>query len=140
MTSKRTEQLRHMLEECRQALGESIRGELAGVRKDGEVNSLSIVDDAERADVDLQADIELVFLQMKLETLRRIDDAMARLNRGLYGQCAECGNEIPVARLGALPFAVRCLGCQDNRDAVARRARESLRRPTPFRDIIGGAS
>ncbi|WP_371134112.1 TraR/DksA family transcriptional regulator [Polaromonas sp.] len=31
----------------------------------------------------------------------------------MYGQCADCGVEIPVPRLHAAPEAARCIDCQD---------------------------
>ncbi len=43
----------------------------------------------------------------------QVDEALHRLAAGLYGLCAACGGPIPPARLRALPFAVRCLPCQE---------------------------
>jgi DnaK suppressor protein len=52
------------------------------------------------------------------------DEALARLDAGRYGVCAECEEPIPALRLRALPFAVRCLPCQERceRRAEARNA------------------
>lgn len=44
--------------------------------------------------------------------IKQIDTAFSRLEQGGYGVCEECGSEIPLARLEALPFATRCVGCQ----------------------------
>ena len=44
--------------------------------------------------------------------LERINDAIDRMEEGLYGECELCHKDIPLARLQALPFAVRCVGCQ----------------------------
>jgi DnaK suppressor protein len=44
--------------------------------------------------------------------IKQIDAAFSRLERGLYGICEECGDEIPLERLEALPFATRCVDCQ----------------------------
>jgi DnaK suppressor protein len=38
--------------------------------------------------------------------------ALARLDAGTYGQCVDCGHEIPEGRLDARPDAARCVGCQ----------------------------
>ena len=46
------------------------------------------------------------------EELRAIQSALARLKRGEYGYCERCGEEIPAARLEALPHAKLCLACQ----------------------------
>ncbi|HEX2495065.1 MAG TPA: TraR/DksA family transcriptional regulator, partial [Steroidobacter sp.] len=45
--------------------------------------------------------------------LRRIDDALTRLTSGTYGDCIDCGQPIPIARLKAEPTAARCLSCQE---------------------------
>ena len=45
--------------------------------------------------------------------LRQADQAMARMDAGGYGVCAECGNPIPAERLDARPFAVHCVACAE---------------------------
>jgi DnaK suppressor protein len=47
------------------------------------------------------------------EIADQIQEAVALLKEGRYGRCVECGASIPHARLHALPFAVRCLACQE---------------------------
>jgi DnaK suppressor protein len=47
--------------------------------------------------------------------LRLIDEALARVNNGTYGICADCGDEIGLERLRVLPFAVRCVDCESRR-------------------------
>jgi RNA polymerase-binding protein DksA len=44
--------------------------------------------------------------------LRAIDEAIARLNDGVYGLCLECGEPISPKRLEADPAAARCVACQ----------------------------
>jgi RNA polymerase-binding transcription factor DksA len=39
-------------------------------------------------------------------------DALTRIDEGVYGQCEDCGEQINAERLGALPWARRCLPCQ----------------------------
>ena len=38
--------------------------------------------------------------------------ALARIDGNSYGQCVDCGNEIPEGRLEARPEAARCVACQ----------------------------
>jgi DnaK suppressor protein len=47
------------------------------------------------------------------ETLLQIDDALSRISAGDYGQCMECGEEIPEKRLELLPFAQFCVNCKE---------------------------
>jgi DnaK suppressor protein len=46
------------------------------------------------------------------EKLKRIRDALDRLNEAKYGICEECGEEISEKRLQVMPFAAYCLECQ----------------------------
>jgi RNA polymerase-binding transcription factor DksA len=52
---------------------------------------------------------EEIFIE---EGERRIAEARRALDDGTYGTCRDCGQEIPPARLEAVPEAVRCVGCQ----------------------------
>jgi RNA polymerase-binding transcription factor len=47
---------------------------------------------------------------------RLVMDALVRIDRGVYGTCADCGKAIPEGRLDARPEAARCVGCQSKRD------------------------
>ena len=38
--------------------------------------------------------------------------ALARLEANSYGQCVDCGHQIPEGRLDARPDAARCVDCQ----------------------------
>jgi DnaK suppressor protein len=59
------------------------------------------------------------------------------LESGLYGDCIDCGDEISEARVRALPFAVRCLDCQEARETIERQARAALqRRDVAFLDQV----
>ena len=82
------------------------------------------------SDATIQDDIDFALIQMKAETLQRIDEALRRLEDGTYGNCFECADEISQQRLRALPFAVRCKDCEEAREAAAQRERfYSQRRP-----------
>lgn len=45
-----------------------------------------------------------------------IDDALRRIEAGTYGICTACGEEIPLARLEAVPWASLCLKDQERED------------------------
>ena len=44
--------------------------------------------------------------------VRQIDRALERIEAGTFGTCANCGKEIPVERLEALPYATLCIDCK----------------------------
>jgi DnaK suppressor protein len=45
--------------------------------------------------------------------LRQVDEAIARMDAGAYGICANCGRPIPAGRLEVRPFAVHCVSCAE---------------------------
>ncbi len=45
--------------------------------------------------------------------LRRIEAALARIQEGRWGECADCGRAIEGKRLDAIPWAIRCAGCAE---------------------------
>ena len=47
------------------------------------------------------------------EILQKVNNALVRIDDGLYGQCDECKKPIPVARLKAIPYTQTCLKCQE---------------------------
>jgi DnaK suppressor protein len=46
-------------------------------------------------------------------TLLRVEEALQRLEQGVYGVCTNCGNEIRPGRLKAVPWARYCIDCQE---------------------------
>lgn len=53
-------------------------------------------------------------------TVLKIDMALRKLENDSYGICEECGYEIDVRRLEALPFAVKCKECQEFDEKIAK--------------------
>src|SRR5580704_1662049 len=75
-----------------------------------------------------QAEVEThgSLMERSQDLLDAIDAAATRLEQGQYGKCEECGVDIPLNRLDALPFAACCVDCQ--------RESESGRRHRPASD------
>jgi len=48
--------------------------------------------------------------------LTEIDAALKRIADGTYGQCTNCGTQIPEERLEARPYATLCIECQRHRE------------------------
>lgn len=134
MIDARYAQLTQMLEIRRRELQQNLDAKLRDVRANtGHDGELGALDAAEASDSDLQREIAISLTEMTAEMLRRVDEALERLTRGVYGDCAECGDEISLNRLRAVPFALRCRECEELHEVDERRSRPLLSgRSNPF--------
>ena len=124
MSQTRYTELKAMLDGRRREIQAEVQGKMRDVRGAGEVTKVNDVFDAvESSEADIQEDIEFALIQMKSETLNKINDALSRLDHGDYGYCFDCGEEIAEKRLRALPFAVRCKDCEEAREVAQQRER-----------------
>jgi DnaK suppressor protein len=113
---KRHDVLNEMLRE-RQA---EIQNKLRSLRQ-GLPAEVSEVKDAEEQSMeDFVRGMDFALMEMESETLRKIDEALLRLQAGTYGICAECDGKIAEARLRALPFAGLCRDCQEQEEEATR--------------------
>jgi DnaK suppressor protein len=126
-----------MLTERRRRLEDEVQHRIS----DGRTNrSIEVGDDLERADTDIQGELEFALLQMRAETLARIDEAIVRLDAHRYRSCSECDGEISERRLLALPFAVRCQACEERREkeqGSERRLAQQRGGLSLFREVVG---
>jgi DnaK suppressor protein len=106
--------LRQMLEERRGEIQNKLRSILESLPEE----KSAVRDTEEQAVSDFVEEVDFTLMQMKSETLAKIDEALHRLNEETYGRCVECEREIPEARLVALPFADRCRDCQERYEAA----------------------
>ena len=128
-TATRTADLRRMLTARRDEMHHDVQTRI----RDGRTDRLREVgDDLEHSDADIQESLERALLQMRAETLTRVDEALVRLDAGQYGFCRECESEIAEPRLRALPFAVRCQACEEQREEAQGRTRQLSQRRSGF--------
>jgi DnaK suppressor protein len=121
---ERYAELKGILEDRRREILSEVQGKMRDVRAVGASGEgQGVLDAAEASEADIQDDIEFALIQMKSETLLKINEALARLDEGTFGFCFECGDEISERRLRALPFAVRCKDCEEAREVAEERER-----------------
>jgi DnaK suppressor protein len=126
---ERYAELKHILEERRREILNEVQEKMRDVRAEGASgDGQGVLDAAETSEADIQDDIEFALIQMKSETLHKIEEALARHAEGTYGYCFECGDEISERRLRALPFAVRCKDCEEAREVAEQRQRTLAQR------------
>ena len=61
--------------------------------------------------------------QRDIDELVQVEAALKRLDGGVYGNCADCGEPIPLQRLRVQPAAQRCARCQSALEHPQARSR-----------------
>jgi len=120
--SKRKEELkalliekkRHILADVKKSMGKILDED---VRLTFEV----LKDNADKSVDELIKHVDAKIMGNKSELLDEIDEALNKLEEETYGICEECGVQIPVARLRAVPFAALCVRCQNEMDKKKKR-------------------
>lgn len=108
------ERLRTLLNQRLIALGREVRQmQLEDADTPGAVAPAPVEDLAGRSEERLRSALRHAEQERDIGELRDIDTALERMDKGIYGECADCGIDIPLPRLLARPAASRCHGCQE---------------------------
>jgi len=70
-------------------------------------------DAAERASIFASKEFFFAHSTQESRLLKMVAEALERMDKGRYGQCAACEEEINPKRLEAVPWARYCLHCQE---------------------------
>jgi DnaK suppressor protein len=109
MSQKQLEYFRRKLMSWRAELVEESRETMSNLRE--EVRDVG--DEAERATRETENSLELRTRDRYRKLIKKIDQALTRVEDGTYGYCEETGEEIGIARLEARPIATLCLDAQE---------------------------
>ncbi|RZJ12270.1 MAG: TraR/DksA family transcriptional regulator [Rubrivivax sp.] len=106
--------LRQQLE----ARAAELRGEVAALRAEDASDMTRtpggpVEDDAERGEEEARHTVRHAEQGRDTQELNDIGAALDRMDAGSYGECIDCGCDIPPARLQAQPAAARCTSCQE---------------------------
>jgi DnaK suppressor protein len=127
--SVRSDTLRQMLLERRQEVMKAVEGLLTRRRMaQAEQRDDAVADTADMALQDADGDQQIALMEMRNRMREQIDEALLRLDEGTYGICEDCGREITERRLKAIPFARRCVECQEKAEALDQLEQEKDQR------------
>jgi DnaK suppressor protein len=110
MRKRELDRFRQMLEERRRELldkSERTAGEGRNTISEG---GEDYVDDAVTS---YTREFLLSLSGFERRQLALVEDALARIEDGTYGECQMCGESVPAARLKAIPWARYCVSCQE---------------------------
>lgn len=107
--------------EQREILEKRIREEIAGLRAtvaELEGNASSVEPDMaigrlSRMDTMLNQSITDASVSQSKQRILKLEAALQRIDDPGFGECEECGEPIPVARLLALPESELCVDCAE---------------------------
>jgi DnaK suppressor protein len=108
------DELRRLLDAARENVVGHIRPRLESTDEPPPVSSIAHMgqpDDVSQASE--ISDNEMAQLNQEQGLLRDIDSALRRLDEGVANVCGVCGQDIPDARLLAMPTAQTCVRCQE---------------------------
>jgi RNA polymerase-binding transcription factor len=127
----RTEALRQMLLEAREQVLKEVEDLLARRRMaQAEQRDDSVPDVADMALQGATEEQQISLMEFRNTMREQIEEALIRLDDETYGICEDCGREISEGRLKAVPFARRCIQCQEKAEAIEqldqRRSRSQI--------------
>jgi DnaK suppressor protein len=74
-------------------------------------------DMADQASGNNEVHIQLKLKQTDAKILQAIEEALARIDKGVYGVCRDCGEPIAEARLKAIPWTRVCITCKEKQSS-----------------------
>ena len=70
-------------------------------------------DETDLSNDDRERQLKLKLLSRQTFMLKKIDNALFKLDEGTFGVCEECDGDIEINRLRARPIATQCIHCKE---------------------------
>jgi DnaK suppressor protein len=89
-----------------------------------------VLDEGERAFIEEADYLEMRFTTREDRLLRKVEDALKRIEEGKYGICEVCGGEIDVNRLKLRPVTTMCIKCkteQEKKEELEKKLKRKTR-------------
>jgi RNA polymerase-binding transcription factor len=112
--------IKHDLEEQRSALNRSIKS--LGTSRDAEQSREIVKDPYGAASMTHDDEVAATMADHRARQLREVTAALEDIHAGRYGICRECEEPIAKARLKVMPFATRCVRCQEQHEGLRKAA------------------
>ena len=103
-----------------------LQGEVERTISHMQEDASNFPDPADRATQEEEFGLELRTRDRERKLLRKITEAIQRIDDGTYGYCEETGDEIGIKRLEARPVATLCLEAQERHELKERQFRDTI--------------
>jgi DnaK suppressor protein len=90
------------------------------LRKRNDIAIEKSADQVDEIQYALERDVAIQNVDRESTTLRDVRASLRRIDEGSFGNCIECEGEISPKRLAAVPWAQRCIRCEDACDRHGR--------------------
>ena len=121
MNDKQLEHFREILNAWKTELMEEVDRTVHHMRDEAS----NFPDPNDRATQESEFSLELRTRDRERKLLKKIEQAITRIDEGEYGYCVETGEEIGLKRLEARPVATLCVEAQERREVAERQYRDS---------------
>lgn len=74
-------------------------------------------DMTDQASAEADQNFKLRLREREQKLMKKIDEALERINNGTFGICESCGEEISLKRLEARPVTTLCIDCKTRQEA-----------------------
>ena len=109
------------LRERQQDLRQRMAAQLGGVSRAEHAREILLQDGDDAPQRDADREVDLALTDKDGTEFAAVEQALARLAAGSYGECADCGAAIAFARLQLEPQALRCVACESARERLGPR-------------------
>lgn len=75
-------------------------------------------DEVDQANADMEQSIRMQLKNRETFTLRKVTEALKKIDDGTYGECDSCGEHIELRRLQARPTATLCIACKEEEEKL----------------------
>ena len=117
-----------LTEECQKLIRSINRNRLA----EEEITLENTEDEGDLATINHNKELLYNLHESDFQRLKSIQEALKRMDRGEYGECVRCNEDIAEKRLLAVPWATTCIKCQE--DVESKQPRRSV---DASLDIVG---
>ena len=114
MEAKKIKEFRRRLSAEHESLVKSISRARSA---ESEIGAVKTEDEGDLATISQEKDILSCLHESVFTRLRFIQEALNAIDRGDYGECTRCGEDISEKRLTAVPWARTCIVCQEATEA-----------------------
>ncbi len=86
------------------------------IREDFSVNMDDRYDEVDQATTDVEQSMRMRLRNRETLYLKKLEEALKRIEERTFGECEECGEDIELRRLEARPTATLCVGCKEEQE------------------------